>query len=72
MNDRVRRFVNDKETAKAVFDAILTSFLKSKPNEDVYHKAARAIAIERLQDAWSLMGHTVAVQGQGEERNVGM
>jgi F0F1-type ATP synthase delta subunit len=49
---RITRFLNDEATSDAVKQAILNSFLKSKPNRDVYQLAASRLAIDMLDEAW--------------------
>ena len=50
--DKIKRFVNDKEMAKAVHGVILRAFLKPVKDQDIYMKAASRIAIDLLDDAW--------------------
>ena len=50
--DRIKRFVNDVETAKAVHGVLLRAFLKPQKDRDVYTLAASRIAIDLLDDAW--------------------
>ena len=50
--DKIKRFVNDKEMAKAVHGVVLRAFLKPVKDQDIYMKAASRIAIDLLDDAW--------------------
>lgn len=49
---KIKRFVDDADLSNAVYEVILNSFLKSKPNRDVYQLAASRLAIDLLDEAW--------------------
>lgn len=49
---KVQRFANDEALSDAIKQLIRESFLKPKPNRDVYQLAAVTIAIGLLDDAW--------------------
>ena len=49
---KLKQFVSDPVMSSAVYDAILSVFLKPKPTRDVHQLAADRIAINLLMDAW--------------------
>lgn len=49
---KVQRFANDESLSCAVKEVIQKSFLKPKPNRDVYQLAGVTIAIGLLEEAW--------------------
>lgn len=48
---KLQRFVNDEAMMEAVFEVIQESFLKARPNKDVYYLAAKSLAVEFLDEA---------------------
>ena len=57
MNDfqkaKIIKFINDKEMSDAVFQVVLDSFLKKKPNQDVYLLAASRLSVDFLTEGWA-------------------
>lgn len=53
--ERVRRFINDRITAEAVFNTLLASYLKTPKDADVQVLAASMIAVEKLRAGWREM-----------------
>lgn len=50
--NKIDRFLNDEVMSEAVKEVILNSFLKPKPNRDVYQLAASRLAIDLLDESW--------------------
>lgn len=50
--NKIDRFLNDEVMSEAVREVILNSFLKPKPNRDVYQLAASRLAIDLLDESW--------------------
>ena len=48
---RLKQFMNDKTLSEAVYDVLLSSFMK-KNTGDVYIQAASKMAIDNLNDSW--------------------
>lgn len=49
---KLERFVNDEGTFNAVKNSLRESFLKPKPNRDIYQLAGVTIAIGLLDEAY--------------------
>ena len=52
-NEKLKQFVNDHETAKAVHGLLLRIFLRPPKNRDVQTLAAAWMAKDLLEDAWT-------------------
>lgn len=50
--DKVKKFINDKAMSEAIYNVLLDSFLKDRPNKEVYILAASRLAIDFLHQAW--------------------
>lgn len=46
---KLERFVQDDVTVQAVYEVLLDSFLKERPNQDVYTLAASRLAVDYLK-----------------------
>lgn len=55
---KVTRFLDDSVMSGAVFEVVMSTFIKSKPNALVNEQAASFIAIGLLQDAWKELEKT--------------
>lgn len=51
--EKLKRFANDKVMNEAVFELILTTFLKPKGNKDVHFLASERLAVDNLSIAWT-------------------
>lgn len=49
---KITRFLNDEQMSESVKEVLLNSFLKPRPNSDIYVLAASKIAIDLLGDAF--------------------
>lgn len=72
--ERLKQFIDDKRTSDAVRDFLIDCFLDKKSGEDIYIKAGRFIAIERLNEAWSrLEGIKLDKEDKGDkDKQIGM
>ena len=53
MNEqKLKRFMADKDMADSVYASLLHSFLRKRSNSDVNLKAAQMVAVELLEEAW--------------------
>jgi len=50
--EKIRRFLGDKEMAEAVKEVLREAFLKPQKDSDVYKLAAERIALNLLADGW--------------------
>lgn len=50
--ETLKRFANNKAMCDAVYDFVLTSFLRPVKTDDVHTLAASRIAIDLLNKAW--------------------
>lgn len=77
MNDlekeKIKRFVNDPITSKAVYDFLLDSFLKERPG-DVYLLAASRLSVNCLRQAWKELNNFNNKEegGEGVNKNIGL
>lgn len=53
--EKIKQFINNQAMQEAVYEKLLESFTKPRPDADVYEKASRFISIENLQDAWKVL-----------------
>jgi len=70
---KLKQFVNDQNMSTAVFDTLLSSFLKKRPNQDVYLLAASRLAVDYLNEAMetlSRFGEEKIVDGV--QKNIGL
>lgn len=44
--------MNDEIMSEAVYAVVLESFLKTRPNQDVYVLAAARLSVDYLKDGW--------------------
>ena len=51
--EKIKQFINDTEMNEAVKEVLLASFLKGREGEDYHSKAARFIALEKLEASWT-------------------
>lgn len=79
MNDvekrgRIVGFLNNKETAEAVYHVLLSTFLKKRERSDVYSLASERLSINLLQEAWKEMENMRAQEDKKtvEEVQIGM
>ena len=49
---KIIRFLNDEVMADAVKQAVIYSFLKSRPEKEVHYLAAKSLSVEFLEEAW--------------------
>ncbi len=71
---KITKFLEDKLMADSVYEVVLDSFLKPKPNSDVYKLAASRLAIDMLGEAWKEMEKYQAnfENEKAEVRQIGM
>lgn len=72
MNDvekrgRIVGFLNNKETAEAVYHVLLSTFLKKREKSDVYSLASERLSINLLQEAWKEMESMKNKEGEKVE-----
>ena len=49
---QIQKFVNDKGMSRAVYLLLLDTFLRERPQADVYVLAASRLAIDYLKQGW--------------------
>lgn len=73
MNDlqksRITAFLNDELTAKAVYEVLLQSFLKTRTGVSVHELAAAKLAIDYLREGWKELERNV-LEEQKEEKDI--
>ena len=71
--ERVRRFLEDEMTSKAIYSIIMTEFEKKPKSLEVNYLAASRIAIDFLKEAWNeLEKFRVKEQKETKIRQVGL
>lgn len=51
--EKIRRFLSDAVMSASVYEAIASSFLKSKGTRDIHVLAAERVAMILLDEAWN-------------------
>ena len=51
-NEKIKRFMEDKQTSGAVYEVLLNSFLNEKIANDVHVLAASRLSVNFLKDGW--------------------
>jgi protein involved in sex pheromone biosynthesis len=67
--NKIKRFLDDDVTQKAVYNTLLRTFLKPRDRGDVQMLAASRIAIDLLEEGWKEL-HKVSHQVNKEPREV--
>jgi hypothetical protein len=71
MNEKLNRFMSDKVMSQAVYDIILSSFLKRKTHAEMGTEilASSMLAVYALEDAWKELNKFKTENLQKEENN---
>jgi hypothetical protein len=72
--EKIKRFMNDPILSAAVKNSLQATFMRSRPEKEVYYLAAKTLALEFLEDAWrELEKHRqVAQKEEKKEGQIGL
>jgi len=67
---KLERFVNDEVMSNAVYNLLLSVFLKASTSKDVNTLASERLAINLLRESWKELDRFREIQNQESEKNV--